>query len=196
MSQKDNSSVIQDTGDHNAYKELILLAKRGDKDAFAKVYESLYVPLYRYVVSKCRDEELAQDISQQAFLRFYESLDSYIPSKTPLAYLFTVAKRLLINEGERKTFEPFDELFLETYNDEAPSLLDEAHVRALAQSITSFLPSLSHDEQEVVRLYFFAELSYKEISDTLDKEEASIRKIKERALKKLRVLTDHLHETH
>jgi RNA polymerase sigma factor (sigma-70 family) len=56
------------------------------------------------------------------------------------------------------------------------------------------LPQLTDDEQEVIRLYYFSELSYREIRDVLDKEEAYIRKIKERALKKLRILTAHLYE--
>jgi DNA-directed RNA polymerase specialized sigma subunit len=45
-----------------------------------------------------------------------------------------------------------------------------------------------------VRLYFYAELSHKEIAEVLEKEEAYVRKIKERALKKLRILTNHLNE--
>ena len=43
-------------------------------------------------------------------------------------------------------------------------------------------------------MYFYAELEYKEIANILEKEEASVRKIKERALKKLRALTYHLYE--
>jgi RNA polymerase sigma factor (sigma-70 family) len=56
------------------------------------------------------------------------------------------------------------------------------------------LPSLTEDEQDVIRLYFYSELSYKEISEILDKEEVYLRKLKERALKKLRILTKNLNE--
>ncbi len=193
LSQNNSSPVIVSTGDHEAIKKLILKAKKGDADAFGKVYSALYIPLYRYVISKCYDQELANDVCQQAFLKFYEALASYEPEKSPLAYLFTIAKRLLINHGEKKTFESFDETLIETYSDSV-SIIDEKHITNLAASINTFLPSLSDDEQDVIRLYFYAELSYKEISDTLEKEEAYIRKIKERALKKLRILTTHLHE--
>jgi RNA polymerase sigma-70 factor (ECF subfamily) len=195
LSQNNSLPVIVSTGDHIALKKLILQAKKGDKDAFGALYSTLYVPLYRYVISKSHDTELANDICQQTFLRFYEALSSYEPEKSPLAYLFTIAKRLLINHGEKRVFESFDETLLETYIDDGATILDEVHVKNLAATITTYLPSLSHDEQEVIRLYFFAELSYKEISDVIEKEEVYIRKIKERALKKLRILTAHLHET-
>ncbi len=195
LSQNNSSSVIVSTGDQDALKKLILEAKRGNTEAFGELYKALYVPLYRYVISKCHDEDLAVDISQQTFLKFYEALGTYEPEKTPLAYLFTIAKRLLINHGEKKTFESFDESLIETYtNDTETSVLDEAHIKYLAEKINMFLPSLSRDEEDVIRLYFYAELSHKEISDVLEKEEAYIRKIKERALKKLRILTAHLHE--
>lgn len=195
LSQNNSSSVIVGTGDHKALQKLILQAKNGDTESFGSLYQALYVPLYRYVISKCHDTELTVDICQQTFLKFYEALATYEPEKSPLAYLFTIAKRLLINHSEKKTFESFDETLLETYNDTSSTILDEAHIKNLAETIDTYLPSLTSDEQEVIRLFFYSELSYKEISDVLEKEEAYIRKIKERALKKLRILTTHLHET-
>lgn len=195
LSQNNSLPVIVSTGDHIALKKLILQAKRGDTDAFGQLYSILYVPLYRYVISKSHDSELANDVCQQTFLQFYKALSSYEPEKSPLAYLFTIAKRLLINHGEKKTFESFDETLLETYSDYDETILDEIHIKNLASSVNDYLPKLSTDEEEVIRLYFFSEFSYKEISDITEKEEAYIRKIKERALKKLRILTSHLYET-
>lgn len=195
LSQNNFSPVIVSRGDSLALKKLILEAKRGDTEAFGSLYTALYIPLYRYVISKCRDQELTVDVCQQTFLKFYEALSSYEPEKSPLAYLFTIAKRLLINHGEKKTFESFDEALFETYSDDYKTIIDDSHIRHLSEIINTYLPSLNTDEQEVIRLFFFAELSYKEISDVLEKEEAYIRKIKERALKKLRILTSHLYET-
>lgn len=194
LSQNNNSPVISHRGDGIALKKIILQAKKGDKEAFASLYTSLYTPLYRYVLSRCKDSELTDDVCQQTFLKFYEALSSYEPEKSPLAYLFTIAKRLLINHGEKKTFESFDDSFLETYDDTSIAILDNAHLRRLSEEIFLFLPRLNNDEQEVIRLYFFSELTYKEISDILDKEEAYLRKIKERALKKLKILSKHLYE--
>lgn len=182
-------------GDGDTLKKLILAAKGGDKEAFGEVYTQLFTPLYRYTMSKCHDTDLCKDICQQTFLKFYEALPSYEPDKSPLAYLFTIAKRLLINHQEKHKAAPFDDFFLETYIDTSSvDAIEESHIKLLAESINSYLPSLTSDEQEVIRLYFYAELSYKEIADVLEKEEAYLRKIKERALKKLRILTSHLHE--
>lgn len=192
LSQNENKPVIYDVGDVEILKKLIISAKNGDESAFGEVYEKLFTPLYRYVFSRCKDVDLANDICQQAFLNFYRALPDYTPEKSPLAYLFTIGKRLLINHSVKKSSISFDESLFETTEDENVDLLSDAHVRMLAESINEFLPSLSSDEQEVIRLYFYGELSYKEIAEIIDREEVYVRKIKERALKKLRVLTQHL----
>lgn len=194
LSQNPKRPVIDSTGDSESLKALILSAKKGDAEAFAKVYTSLYTPLYRYTLSRCHDVELSNDICQQTFLRFYEALEGYQPDKTPLAYLFTIAKRLLINHHEKRSSVPFDETLLETTSDESLNILEDAHIKLLAGLIDEYLPSLTEDEQEVIRMHFYGELSHKEIGELLDREEASVRKIKERALKKLRILTRHLYE--
>ena len=181
-------------GDIQILKKLILSAKEGDTDAFEVVYEKLYTPLYRYVMSKCGDTETANDVCQQAFLKFYSALSTYEPEKSPLAYLFTIAKHLLINQQEKKSFTPVEESFFETHIEEASSILDDSHIRLLAENINTYLVHLTQDEQDVIRLYYYGEATYKEIADTLHKEEVYVRKLKERGLKKLRALTHHLYE--
>ena len=194
LSQNNNLPVTNSVGDIRYLRELILAAKQGDKLAFEQVYELLFTPLYRYVFSRCRESELAQDICQQAFLKFYQALANYEPDKSPLAYLFTIAKHLLINHHEKKKSVSFDETLFETVGDESIDIVDKSHIRLLADQINEYLPELTKDEEDVIRMYFYAELEYKEIANILEKEEASVRKIKERALKKLRALTYHLYE--
>jgi RNA polymerase sigma-70 factor (ECF subfamily) len=195
LSQNPNEPVIDSVGDDTEdLRSLILLAKKGDTQAFGTVYTKLYAPLYRYTFSRSRDVELSNDICQQAFLRFFQALPAYEPNKSPLAYLFTIAKHLLINHSEKKAPIPFDDVLVETKEDESVHIVEDSHVRLLAESIDEYLPSLTQDEREVIRLYFYGELSHKEIGEVLRKEEATVRKVKERALKKLRALTRHLYE--
>jgi RNA polymerase sigma-70 factor, ECF subfamily len=194
LSQNQNKPVISSVGDTDNLRSLILSAKRGNKEAFATVYTTLYTPLYRYAFSRCRDKELANDVCQQAFLRFFQALPGYEPNKSPLAYLFTIAKHLLINEGVRKSPVSFDESLFETTADDSMNTVQESHIRLLSEKIDSYLPDLTKDEEEVIRMHFYGELTHKEIGEALRKEETTIRKIKERALKKLRILTRHLYE--
>ena len=194
LSQNQSKSVIYSVEEVKLLKKLILSAKNGDSSAFEVIYQRLFSPLYRYTFSKCGDKDLTNDICQQTFLNFYKALPSYEPEKSPLAYLFTIAKRLLINHSEKKSSISFDEKLFEIIEDESVDLVSEAHISKLAESINDYLPHLTNDEADVIRLYFYGEFSYKEIGEIIEKEEVYVRKIKERALKKLRVLTKHLNE--
>ncbi len=194
LSQNQSKTVIYSVEEVKLLKKLILSAQNGDRAAFEVIYQRLFSPLYRYTFSKCRDIELTNDICQQTFLNFYKALPSYEPEKSPLAYLFTIAKRLLINHSEKKSPISFDEKLFEITEDESIDIVNEAHIRKLAESINDYLPHLTNDEADVIRLYFYGEFSYKEVGEITEKEEVYVRKIKERALKKLRILTKHLNE--
>lgn len=197
LSQNPNKPVISSTGDTEELKHIIHKAKSGDAKAFEEIYTRVYSPLYRYIYSRTGNKEKAEDLSQHVFLRFYEALPRYEHREgegSLLAYLFTIGKRLIINEGTRKTYTPLDEEMFEQVEDESVNTIEEAHTAFLAEKINDYLPSLSEDEEEIIRLFFYAELSHKEIATVLHKEEASVRKIKERALRKLRTLTKHLHD--
>lgn len=67
-----------------------------------------YDRVYQYCYYRLGDAYLAEDITQETFLRFLES-DSYQDTGRPLAYLYTVAKHLCIDESRKKKTEPLPE---------------------------------------------------------------------------------------
>lgn len=198
LSQNQKSSVIPSAEDTQALKDLIEKAKQGDAQSFEVIYRHLYTPLYRYVYSRTHHKQQAEDLCQQAFLKFYEALPRYEYREhdgSVLAYMFTIAKRLMINESVKKQSVNTEEEVFEGIEDENVDIMSEIHVRQLSEHINDYLHILSELEEEVIRLIYYGELSHKEVAAILDKEEAYIRKLKERALKKLRLATKHLHET-
>ncbi|MBO5976386.1 MAG: RNA polymerase sigma factor, partial [Oscillospiraceae bacterium] len=58
--------------------------------------EKQYDKIYRYCYFKLCDKQLAQDITQEAFLRFFRQGSSFDNGKE-LAYLYTIAKNLCID---------------------------------------------------------------------------------------------------
>ncbi|MBI2439344.1 MAG: hypothetical protein HYV45_01935 [Candidatus Moranbacteria bacterium] len=53
---------------------LLRRAKQGDQQAFAKLYETLFTPLYRYVFMETRHRETAEDITQTVFVKAWQHL--------------------------------------------------------------------------------------------------------------------------
>jgi RNA polymerase sigma-70 factor (ECF subfamily) len=196
LSQNQTSPVNTIVGDVHTLKSLIQEAKNGNSTSFGRLYMYLYTPLYRYVYSRTHSKELTEDICQNTFIRFYEALPRYEDrdgENSLLAYLFTIAKRLIINEGTKKKSITITEEEWEQLDDTSTDIVEESHVKLLAEHINEYLDILSDIEEDVIRLFYYAELTHKEISAVLYKEEFYIRKVKERALSKLRKVTKHLH---
>ncbi len=67
--------------------------------------EDQYDKIYRYCYTRVHNRELAEDLTQETFLRFLEN-PQYNGSGKELQYLYTIAKNLCIDEYRKKKFEP------------------------------------------------------------------------------------------
>jgi RNA polymerase sigma-70 factor (ECF subfamily) len=56
---------------------LVRRARDGDRDAFDEIVRALRPPVVRYVDHLVRDRALAEDVTQEAFVRCYRNLDRY-----------------------------------------------------------------------------------------------------------------------
>ena len=66
-----------------------------------------YSKLLRYCYMKTNDKFLAEDITQEAFLRFWQS-KTYRDTGKELAYLYTIARNLCVDEFRRPVCDDVD----------------------------------------------------------------------------------------
>lgn len=106
-----------------------------------------YEKIYKYCYFRLHNRDLAEDITQETFLRFFTS-DTYRDTGQALQYLYTVARNLCIDEYRRpKTEELPEELPLVDEND----LVTNMDLRAALQR-------LSDDDRELVVLRYVSEV--------------------------------------
>jgi len=177
---------------------LMLKAQAGDKEAFALLYEELYTPIFRFVYSKCSSQDIAEDLTQTAFLKAFKSLDNFsADSKYPIAYFYTIARNLIIDFYRKKK----DVLITPQNDEDEVSIFDNIEDKELKPNealeqkeqkvfIENLLDKLPENYKEVMQLKFIEEFSNKEISKILGKEESNIRQIQVRALKKLKIILE------
>lgn len=67
-----------------------------------------YDKIYRYCFYRLHNRELAEDVTQETFLRWFAS-DSYRDRSQVLQYLYTIARNLCTDEFRRQRPEPFPE---------------------------------------------------------------------------------------
>ena len=145
--------------------------------------EQQYDKLLRYCYMKLRDRTLAEDITQETFIRFFESKDYHSIGKE-MAYLYTIARNLCIDYFRKQKEELIEDLPAKIQ--EMPDSSDKVESIVDQLSIEQALDSLTADEREAVVLRFSGELSVEDIAKTMGISRFAVRRRISSALEKLR----------
>lgn len=172
----------------NDPKILMQLAKSGDAEAFGRLYELYFVPLFRYIYFRVKDREEANDLTQTVFLKVFRSLSNYREqNKSPLAYFFTVARNTVIDHWKAKKEVLLDdpESVFGQMPDKTNNPLNLVEKEEIGQAIHRAIKQLTDDQREVIVLKFINEMPNKEIAGFLGKTEDAIRQLQCRAIRTL-----------
>lgn len=167
-------------------KNLIEKARLGDNDAFGKLYEHYYLPVFRYIYFRIKKKEDTQDLVQTTFLKVYKSIGKYKNlGKEPLSFFFTVARNTVIDHFRKKRdLKLYEYTDIEENEDRNPE--NFAQKNEQAKIVNKAIQSLNEEQKEVVLLKFMAGLSNNEIAKQIGKSEDNVRQIQHRALKLLK----------
>ncbi len=114
--------------------------------------EEQYDKIYRYCYFKTYDDQIAQDITQETFLRFYKQ-GLNLGSDKELPYLYTIAKNLCIDHfRKQRTVESLEEITEEVIDDPTEDLISNLTLRMT-------ISKLPEDEQELIFLRYVNEVS-------------------------------------
>lgn len=124
--------------------------------------EGQYDKIYRYCYFKLQKREIAEDITQETFLRFLESSNYHNEGKA-LRYLYTIARNLCIDEYRKKQYQVFSEGFDEIKSAEkglhdgmVSSDMEERVVTSM--TVRAALGELGEEERELVLLRYVNEV--------------------------------------
>ena len=136
-----------------------------------EIYLKYCIPLKKYAVSICHNQDLADDIVSETFFRAIKNFDSFTGGNL-FAWLCTIARNIYFNHLKRKdnTNASIDD---ENFMEVAGNTDVEAEVikREEQKKLAECIDSLADIEKEVVKLRVNAGLSFKEIGDVLHKSE-------------------------
>jgi len=153
--------------------------------------EQQYDKLLRYCYMKLRDRTLAEDVTQETFIRFFESKDYHSIGKE-MAYLYTIARNLCIDYFRKQKEELIEDLPAKIQ--EMPDSSDKVENIVDQLSIEQALDHLTDDEREAVVLRFSSELSVEDIAKSMDISRFAVRRRISSALEKLRKEMERIEE--
>ena len=149
-------------------KELLSSLQLGNEDAFEQLYRIYSLQIFRKILSLVKEEEIAEELLQDVFLRIWEKRESIDPEKSFRSYLYCIAQNLVTDLFRRAAYDRklLDHLVVATtelYNpiEDRLDLIDGETVLQQA------LNSLSPQRRKIYMLSKIDGKSYKEISSLL-----------------------------
>jgi len=150
-----------------------------------EIYTQHFQSVYRYVLSLCRNETIAEDITSEAFLKALKAIDKFKGDCSIKVWLCQIAKNTyfsLHKKTKSETFLDLDAELVSEVSDFTEKLMDKAS----AFEIHRCLHDLEEPYKEVFSLRTFGELSFAEIAELFSKTESWARVTYHRSRLKLK----------
>ncbi len=170
--------------DAGVIRPLVDRAKSGDAEAFGALYDRFQPEIYRYLVIRVRDQDVAEDLAQQVFLKAWQAIPRYEHRGAPFrAWLYRMAHNQMVDyfRTYRHTTDLEDVELPEAAEAEGLVLAAE-----MSEALHSALDRLSEDHRQVLVLRFLMEKSAREIGEIMGRKEVTVRGLQMRALQALR----------
>jgi RNA polymerase sigma-70 factor, ECF subfamily len=167
-------------------RQLVLQAQAGNAEAFGQLYDAYMERIYRFVYFRVEDQQTAEDLTSQVFLRAWNNLDRFRLGGTPyLAWLYTIAHNAVIDHYRtRKVTTPLEDVRL-SQPDYAEVVENDIDLAVEMSSIKSAMRTLTDDQQQVLTLKFIEGMTNDEIARHLGKREGAVRALQMRGLRAL-----------
>jgi RNA polymerase sigma-70 factor, ECF subfamily len=172
-------------------EDLLVGVARGNKDAFAELFDRYAQLLYRVVYRVVDDHGEAEELVQEVFLRLFERAVQFDPAKgaakpwmVRVAYNRALDRRTYLQRRRFRAGTNLD-LVAESISG-GHDLEEEFAARAHRREVEQALRDLPEKQRRALELYFFEGLELKEIADKMGETLANVRHHYYRGLERLR----------
>lgn len=176
---KPETQPAQANGHSGAQNEarLVELARRGDSEAFGDLVLRYERRLIRVILRFVNDRDLADDLAQETFLRAYERLDQFDPSRRFGPWLFRIGVNLTLDYLRRRKRRGRWSVFSDAGFDKMPDpgIPDPRTAMDLTQDVRQVIDQLPEKYRTVLVLRDLENFSTSEIAAIMNRKEATIR---------------------
>lgn len=170
--------------DQQTADQLILSVAQGDMKALETLYNAMYREIYGYLLSLLGNEQTAEDLAQDTFLRVYKYAPKFVPAGSGKSWVYKIAGRLALTyfKNNRDGSTALSEYLSGEVNAEEDVLN--------AQLVAEAMQKISEEERQIISLHAISGLTLGEIADILNKPLGTIKWKHAEAIKKLRKLLE------
>jgi RNA polymerase sigma-70 factor (ECF subfamily) len=180
----------------------MLRITHGDAESFETLLRRHRVPLLSYFVRMVRDQALAEDLTQEVFLRVYQARERYQPEARFTTWLYRIATNLALNAIRDRRRETLTSTVPESDETQTAALARVADSRPTAEqqmleshrerTIREAIECLPERQRAAVILHKYQEVDYRQIAQVLKVSESAVKSLLFRAYDSLRVRLEPL----
>jgi RNA polymerase sigma-70 factor (ECF subfamily) len=179
---------------HLSDEALVALVARSDETALGELYDRFGRVAYGLALRILRDESLAEDAVQEAFLTLWRTADRFVPERAKAStWILTLVHRRsvdLVRREERRRGEPLERA-LET---EVAASDESVWLRLERERVQEALARLPDQQREAIELAYYGGFTQSELAERLGQPLGTIKSRMFTGLSRLReLLTEHEH---
>jgi len=171
----------------DAEQALLQKARRLDEAALAEIFDTYYLPLYRYIYNSIRHVEAAEDLTAEVFHRLLKHLaEGRGPRSHIKPWLFRVAHNIIVDDSRRqahRAHQPLDERL--PHSDALP-VEEQARLASLSAEARRALEDLTTKQQAVIILKYLIGMDNAEVAQTLTLPVSAVKSLQHRGLASMR----------
>jgi RNA polymerase sigma-70 factor (ECF subfamily) len=176
---------------HLSDEAVVALTARSDEVALAELYDRYGRAAYALALRVLRDEALAEDAVQEAFLAIWRGASRFIPEKAKAStWIMTLVHRRavdLVRREERRRADPLPET---EPGSGGPSAADSAWLHLERERVQAALAQLPETQREAIELAYYGGFTQSELAERLGEPLGTIKSRMFAGLGRLRELLD------
>lgn len=166
---------------------------KGDANAFAFLVEKYKTMVFTLALKMLKSREEAEEISQDTFIKAYKNIDKFKGDSKFSTWLYKIAYRTCLDSikknGKKYQTGTIDEITINQIKS-TDGILETIERKERAVIINKCLIELPEDERSIIWLFYFEELSLKEIIEITELSEANVKVKLHRARKRLLAIVE------
>ena len=185
--------------------QLMLRVKDGDEHSFGVLLEKHRSPVIHFVYRMVQDRAVAEELSQEVFLRVYRSRGTYEPTAKFTTWLFRIATHLALNwlrdgrneRGHQRLDAPMKtekdgDIPAREVSDRKPSAEQRMVYEIRLREVREAIALLPEKQPAAVLMHKYEEMEYSQIANVLECSESAVKSLLFRAYETLRARLAHM----
>ena len=179
----DNARFCSGCGEEQGFsEELLCRARSGEQGALSELYRRTYGAAYRTAAVLIRDEDAVMDILQDSYVKAFRNLHQLREADKFRAWMKRIVHNSAVDWLRKRKPVIFSEMSYESESaaeipDDRTCSLPDAVIdqRETARLMGEILDSLSEEQRAVVVMYYYEQMTVREIADELGANENTVK---------------------